>query len=268
MKTEGKGIREWASWLSNCLVGLVFEYRTRGEPQIRANVCSGFVLEILGEWFLVTAGHVQEIFEYHARGDIEILGVKLLDGFGSAPKTSEGFDFDLDTVYSAFYHDKDLGLDVAFIHLRPYYRNLIEANGIRVFTQANWGTSTGQTFEAYMLLGLLQESVTESGASWRVGTMISSVRKCDATASCLVKEVDRFYGEIPASEVYESIVGMSGGPLLGFRRDEEGNLRYWIVGLQNSWDAKSRTIAVGSIETIQVAFNDWMNVNVEHSTGV
>jgi hypothetical protein len=258
MIDQSKDIANWASWLSNCLIGLVFEYRTRGESAARANVCSAFVLELRNEWILVTAGHVREIFEHQANGDIEILGVKLLDGFGSQPKTRRGFEFDLDAVQSAFYYDDELGLDVAFVHLRPFYRNLLEANGVRVFTEANWQTSACQSFEAYMLLGLLQESVQDDGNHWQVGSMITVVRECKNPPDCLVKSMNRLYGEIPDSTEYKSIVGMSGGPLLGFRRDGEGKLRYWIVGLQNGWHAKSHSIAVGPIATIQEALSDWI----------
>ncbi len=257
MTKDVKSVADWAVWLSNCLVGLVFEYQTRGETPIRANVCSGFVLEIAGEWFLITAGHVHEIFEQHERGNIELLGVRCLDGFGSKPKTSEGFPFDLDALLSAFYYDKELGLDVAFVHLRPGYRNLLEANGIRVFTEENWQSSEEQSFDAYMLLGLLQESVIEDGSNWRVGSLVSVIEKCDTPAPCLVKDFQRFYGKIPPSNQFKSFVGMSGGPLLGFRKCDDGRLRYWIAGLQNGWHKETRTIAVGSIDTIKHAFGDW-----------
>ena len=39
-----------------------------------------------------------------------------------------------------------------------------------------------------------------------------------------------------------SIVGMSGGPIFGFRRYPNGEQRYWVVALQSWWDPETRTI--------------------------
>jgi hypothetical protein len=249
---------DWTSWLSDCLLGIAFEYRPRDQEQTHAYVASAFVIEMQDEWFLITAGHVKEMFDCSKRGDVEILSTRLLDGFGSGPITKEGFDFDMDTVMSAFYYEESSGLDVGFIHLRPMYRRLLEANRIRTFSELNWESSKGQEFEFYLLLGLLYESVRANGKNWQVASMIASIKETDEPADCLVKKVDRFYGSIPSSPVYQSIKGMSGGPLLGFRRDRDGSLRYWIVGLQSGWDAPSHTIAVTWIAAIKTAFYRWL----------
>lgn len=37
----------------------------------------------------------------------------------------------------------------------------------------------------------------------------------------------------------KSIVGMSGGPIFGFRNSPNGECRYWVVALQSWWDARN-----------------------------
>jgi hypothetical protein len=39
-----------------------------------------------------------------------------------------------------------------------------------------------------------------------------------------------------------SIVGMSGGPIFGFKKGEDGLLRYWIVAVQSRWRESARII--------------------------
>ena len=42
-----------------------------------------------------------------------------------------------------------------------------------------------------------------------------------------------FVGEMPQCSVNFDIRGMSGSPIFGFRREVDGNYRYWIVALQS-----------------------------------
>ena len=39
-----------------------------------------------------------------------------------------------------------------------------------------------------------------------------------------------------------SIVGMSGGPILGFRKNADGQLAYWPVAIQSRWFRDSRIV--------------------------
>ncbi|MGH7193449.1 MAG: hypothetical protein ACREJM_07930, partial [Candidatus Saccharimonadales bacterium] len=51
-----------------------------------------------------------------------------------------------------------------------------------------------------------------------------------------------FVARIHKEADIETIEGMSGGPIYGFRFDDRGNLRYHIVALQSSWLPKQRVI--------------------------
>jgi hypothetical protein len=56
-------------------------------------------------------------------------------------------------------------------------------------------------------------------------------------------KIPQFYAKLLVDETdLKSIDGMSGGPILGFRRREDGNGLYWIVGLQSSWLPTSRIV--------------------------
>jgi len=47
-------------------------------------------------------------------------------------------------------------------------------------------------------------------------------------------------GQIPNDVNIKDISGMSGGPICGFRRDDEGRWRFYIVALQSRWRRDSR----------------------------
>jgi hypothetical protein len=51
-----------------------------------------------------------------------------------------------------------------------------------------------------------------------------------------------FIGRLDPESQIRDIVGMSGGPIYGFRRNEEGKLLYHVVALQSRWWNTSRTI--------------------------
>lgn len=258
METSKKGVEQWVPWLSNCLLGMSFEFCRKGESESRLVVCSAFVIEIGAEWVLVTAGHVyDDILKPYQENLIKIDQVRILDGFGDRPKTNAGFPIDLESVMTAFYYDKKLGLDVGFIALNPHDRRLLEANNIRVFPASCWYGSHNDLADAYILLGLPQEKVVADSSNWQVATQLLQVKATSEPPAHLVKDVPRFYGVIQNLGETKSIVGMSGGPLLGFHRNEEGELRYWIVGLQNGWDSRTHTIAVCPMDIVLTAFVDW-----------
>ena len=64
---------------------------------------------------------------------------------------------------------------------------------------------------------------------------------------------ERFYGEVDfltgedGQPVFDDIDGMSGGPILAFKRDASG-LRYWVIGVQSVWHKPTRTIGACPIQ--------------------
>jgi hypothetical protein len=254
-------LKQVFKFLGNHLIGLSFEYRVGENSEILTTVCSGFIVEIGEEWLLVTAGHIHsEIKVPETEGKIRILRVRILDGFGSQAKTNEGVVFELQDAVQAFVYSKEMGIDVGFVVLRYFYRESLRANGILPFGLANLLESESSQFDGFILMGVLNESVeTNDRGMTSVLPQLMSVHKTDNIPPELASEVNRFFGTIPKSNEYKSIKGMSGGPLIGYRRCDENKRHYWIVGLQSGWHRPTHTIAVSPIRILRAMIDQWAN---------
>jgi len=70
------------------------------------------------------------------------------------------------------------------------------------------------------------------------------VKHGELPSNATPKSNPQFVGKINEKADVKNIVGMSGGPILGFRKDANG-LHYWPVAIQSSWFANKR-IVVGT----------------------
>jgi hypothetical protein len=70
----------------------------------------------------------------------------------------------------------------------------------------------------------------------------------------LAKKTERFYGRINlragGSANIDDIDGMSGGPIIGFKKNhpEVGKDAYWLIGVQSGWHRATMTIAACPIQ--------------------
>jgi hypothetical protein len=52
-----------------------------------------------------------------------------------------------------------------------------------------------------------------------------------------------FYGEVIMPQGLTDIDGMSGGPIFSFKRNDLGELKYWLYAVQSSWIKNKSLIA-------------------------
>ena len=50
-----------------------------------------------------------------------------------------------------------------------------------------------------------------------------------------ITKFPQFIGQLDQKFDIDSIVGMSGGPIIGVGEDTQGNYCYWIVAIQSRW---------------------------------
>jgi hypothetical protein len=58
-------------------------------------------------------------------------------------------------------------------------------------------------------------------------------------------QAKRFVGHLSPLNDTESIAGMSGGPILGFKKTDDGQLKYYPVAIQSRW-LERRKIIIGT----------------------
>lgn len=230
--------------MSRHLVALIGEYQSfeaNGELLHEGRfVFSGFVMSFQGRWFWTTAGHcLDEKFDREIRrGTLKILSCGFADYFGSGARSKTIVPYTYEVDCSVNVNKVELGLDFALIPLPDLIRRNLEHNGIIPVSRENWIHQKDLTFETYKMLGFPSHLVSNAG----VRPVMITVNRMEST------EVDSksppwFVGTLDDSIIDFDIVGMSGGPIYGFRQRQDGQWSYHVVALQSRW--KDRRITFG-----------------------
>ena len=211
----------------------------------------GIVICIRGFCNFLTAGHsLKDLNNHLESGDIIVESAVLADTFGPGAISGKPIPFDLVNEPKFFIYDKNEGLDFGIIALKPYYVSLLVKHGIIALFEENWINQGNVQFDSYTMLGLPEESITyeqniEENDSPIIGkvcpTMIG-VKAIENPETAKPTTYTRFIGQLHKNLPLSSIVGMSGGPIFGFRYGPP--MAYWIVAIQSSW-LRSKGIVFG-----------------------
>jgi hypothetical protein len=255
-----RGQHQAKKFIFNSLVGLAIEWEwVEDATQTGIGIFSGMIAEFGDEWFWVTAGHIYEnVFKQVEKGVLQIRQLRIVDGAGLTPLTSDGFTIDLELCDHAFFYSEENGLDIGFVHMRQNYRDLLAANGIRPVPISMWASnSDDDAAVGYALVGFPDELKVEHPESFTLKAEFISVVRTNQPTKSLDKVIPRFHAQVPRLQEFSSIVGMSGGPIIKFRFKDD-NLYFWIVGVQNGWDEKARVLAACPAEVLVAAFKTWI----------
>ena len=238
--------------LRHCVNITVFD-RTEGKTAHenrgvgRLLIISGFVISVDGKWFLITAGHCLRNIEASREAGQNYHSWELDDGTRPNAQAALPIPFDYDNIPKFAIVDKESGVDYAAFYLRPYYQNLLVANGIQPFPDP-WRKDITGDFTAYILLGVPNETIeakiTDDGIYQRCRPTAIGLTRIDQPTGVLIRG-DWFYAKLPDAngEYYvDSIEGMSGGPIIGFGKGNDDRPCYWVLALQSSWDRSKREI--------------------------
>jgi hypothetical protein len=145
-------------------------------------------------------------------------------------------------------YDDEVGYDLGIMLLPPFYRRLAEANGVVPLTFDAWPTSR-RAMDLFYELGVPRETIAQTD-SFQKGVVLLELDAVEPEQIPLVvqKRFERHHfrvkDDLAAVEIpLTTIEGMSGGPVFGMEWIGE-DLRYWLIGLQSSWEPKSQVVAV------------------------
>lgn len=248
------------------LVSLFIVYRPKNSTEADKShhflACSGTLIEIHGQVFYLTAGHVLKKIEEQLWGNqnVEIPAVRLVDNFGLGPGHLS-IPFDLAGTPLFYIDDEADGLDFGVIHLRSYYVRLLAKGGVIALDEQRWRYQHRVEFQRYEILGLPAESTSGCLSSSGVGLVTPTmfpVRRLEALPEDAKETTyQRFVGQIVPELPIDSIEGMSGGPIFGFRY-KDSELRYWVVALQSSWYRSRRIIFGCPLPILASLLSDWI----------
>ena len=242
------------------IVALSCDYIRSDNNERQTPVISGFIMSIRNVWFFITAGHVLEKFENAVKEGGCFREWELFDGFGAGARDRRRFRFDYDSAPKQWWHVENEGIDYGVGHLRPYYQNLLQANGIEPITEQAWTQNVPDEFDAYYLAGIPEEGIAVHAHTGQIGSdlRLLNLLPTDNPPDALKKPFPRLYFQLQDSDamnVPQSVKGMSGGPVFGFKRGEDSRLRYWVVAVQSGWSRSDRVIAACPIKV----FGEWVS---------
>lgn len=249
MSSEGSQADEasrFMKFMSRHLVVLGGAYKSRTET--RAFAYSGFAMRIRDSLCWVTAGHcLKNLEDALASPEVKVFGCGFSDYFGDGATNFDRVPFEYTIGRGCYIDDATLALDYGVIVLDRITAQCLLQNGITPINRSNWEHQHQLEFELYKLLGIPEDQLISSVST--SGRIISGVRpqmiaieQIDGSAIEGHLQSFDFIGRIPDDVKIKSVVGMSGGPIYGFRRGENGEWLYHVVAIQSCWLESERII--------------------------
>ena len=225
------------------LVGLQLVFRRRvltGDVKTdhEGGYYSGFMLEINGEWIFVTAGHcLAEYAKYLDSDTFEQVAIRFVDFLHPDDHSDNGVPVEIDDGWHL--HQDGLDIDYGFFRFSFLVRQCLEQRGVKAFSLANarLGSKYNFEFESALLIGLpaVTSLLDKDIGAFRAGPMLYRVDELSIDEHVVTGKI----------HTDDSIVGVSGGPIIGVRKVETPRSGYALipVAVQSKWNGKDRITA-------------------------
>lgn len=225
--------------------------------QARIFVFSGFVVEIAGEWFYVTAGHILRKIRaaLEAGGTFDIWRLGDQTAGNKFKDTAIPYSFELE--HWAVLEDSKIGLDYAAVHLGGLYRRQLEVGGVTAIAKDAWSDHLTD-HDYWVLLGIPSETVSYDGRTVITAKVVlSPLAPADTPTFADEKIQNQFYAKlVDGSEQFvKDVDGMSGGPIFTLTK-VDGTWKYSVIGVQSAWYPTSRTLAVCPFSSFGLALEE------------
>lgn len=225
---------------------------------------SGFIAEVRGFWFYVTAGHILRDFQkaLEAGGDFDVW--RLGDQTAGNKFKDIGIPFDFSLGRWIIVEDEETGLDYAATILEDYYRMLLEAGGVVPLTSETWGNQTVD-HDHLAVVGIPSETIRYDGkTNISARVVVIPLETADVPVAAGAKSQNQFYANLKADSEgkVNDLKGLSGAPVFAIRKVEDG-WKYWVVGVQSGWYRNTRTIVACPFSSFAEALNDVVQSCIE-----
>ncbi|MBN2396227.1 MAG: hypothetical protein JXC36_07185 [Candidatus Atribacteria bacterium] len=208
-------------------------------------IITSFAFSVSGYWFLITAGHCFKLIrEEFIDNGWTLSSCSLIDFLGLNVKFMEPipFNFDINKAYFFPENDDDYSFDYGVYPLSSYYKELLLANNIKSLNEEVWKKQPNH-IDVCAIIGIPSELINFNHRVELVSCFLYADIIDEKPEGFKDTSLPRIYAKINLDNGMGSIEGISGGPLLGFQKLENGELRYWLLGLQSRWYSPSQHIA-------------------------
>jgi len=223
------------------------------------DIYTSFVLQMRGEWFLVTSGHgLKKLLG--GLPNLKNASCSLFDAWRpGASRYPIPFPL-LDARTLAVDID---GLDLGLVHLEQLFRRGLGANGIVPFVESTW-RSPPPGIRLHAVIGFPEQFILRGDVS---AAVLPTFVYLDAVEEppAMAKPFPRFYGKLPPQLVnphtgatLTDMDGFSGAPIIGFHAKGD-HVSYFLVAIQSGWRSDLRVVA----GPLLPAINDWLDRQLE-----
>jgi len=161
-----------------------------------------------------------------------------------------------------FVVDDEDGLDLGLVHLEPMHQRMLRENGIQAFEEKA-RRNPPRDMLRYAVIGFpdqfIERRATSSGFVQLSVSPTLVYLEGVAPPPEMAKPFPRFYGKLPdrlynqhTGASLDGMKGFSGGPILGFKMNSEGQMKYFLVAVQSAWRPDLRVV-VGPLMSVVAA---------------
>lgn len=258
---------------------LAFGWRTnapgKGGFQITQNerfvVTAGFLATYRDVWVLITAGHILEQLEHSIKAGYKAYQFRIFDSLGPSAEHRAPLPFDYRSDKTWWENNAD-GLDFGIVVI-PELQALLEKNQKQPIDLEADCKDVPDHFDDYAMYGLptVFEKLDRNGDSWSITYSPTLIHLEDVsteeTPNHLKGKAPRWFLRLPpvdenmplpGEECLHEIDGMSGGPVFGIKKMENGTLRYWTIGIQSAWYPRSRIVAITPLRLLKTLLERYL----------
>jgi len=214
---------------------------------------AGFVLDVKGQWYWLTAGHVIEDIEKHGLQHSTQIAeeFKLIDQFGTTVIEDHFhyIPFAFENAWRFFEHDDESGMDYGIVALGELEKRALQKNNITPITPKVWQNPSPLRMPFLFVFGFPSDQIEPRYAENTEGFSVIAKPTACGVSMTLEKVQDpkpcRIYAKLGENWPEGELDGFSGGP--AFAVTKSG---YQIIALQSGWDRPNRVAFVCPLQIV------------------
>jgi hypothetical protein len=217
-------------------------------------IITAFVMSMRGHWVLVTSGHVLNMMDDCRKAghqfDQWILTVLPREGMIDKPFILFGFD----SAHKLHSHVDEVGEDFALIYLGGLVEAQLIGKGIKPLVVDERLVIPDNSLARHILIGYPSQLFSLNREERVIQSEIVTIRVTHPVEDKGIFENWLFVGDLYdfRAEVddFDTIKGMSGGPILLCWLDENGCEQHGVMAVQSGWDRSSLKICAYPVDTL------------------
>jgi hypothetical protein len=203
---------------------------------------SAFIVEISGEWYAITAGHIFDELKKAQSMGAKLSNWQIDDSIlSSTPMPAYPIPVDLESDV-LWLHDAVPGIDYAAMKINHLARSALQNQGICAIPPEIWAAEDVAEYSQWLLVGTPKcfAELAADAPIVKYHVTVALERLRDGEHTMEEKEYKRLHAKIDFSSIMEKgtpfdIGGMSGGPIFGIKPETtETPYEYRIIGVQSS----------------------------------